>query len=187
MKIETSIYETNSFLTDKKPTLIEYAAFFGSIKIFKYLYLNKVNLTASLWLYAIHGNSSELIHLLEDISLCPIDKTYQECLKEAIKCHYIDISQYIKDNLFQMKMYEPNMNVLSQSLHYYNFISFIENETNDYLKDSKSRDNFFYDMCKYDHFMIVDFLLKNYSLDINAKYILNGEFLNEIEIQQLFE
>ena len=35
-KIKPSIYETNSFLIDKEPTLIEYAAFFGSIQIIQY-------------------------------------------------------------------------------------------------------------------------------------------------------
>ena len=35
-KIQNSFYETNSFLIDKTPTLIEYAAFFGSLAIFQY-------------------------------------------------------------------------------------------------------------------------------------------------------
>ena len=47
--IQTSIYETNSFLLKKQSvlrrnddgvTLIEYAAFFGSIQIFQYLQMN---------------------------------------------------------------------------------------------------------------------------------------------------
>ena len=33
-----SIFETNSFLLNKMPTMIEYSAFFGSIQIFQYLY-----------------------------------------------------------------------------------------------------------------------------------------------------
>ena len=36
-KLQYSIFETNEFLISKKPTLIEYAAFYGSIQIFKYL------------------------------------------------------------------------------------------------------------------------------------------------------
>ena len=39
-KIKSSIFETNSFLVEKEPSLIEYTAFFGSIQIFQYL-LNK--------------------------------------------------------------------------------------------------------------------------------------------------
>lgn len=37
-KIKPSIYETNSFLLKNTPNLIEYAAFYGSIKIFIYLH-----------------------------------------------------------------------------------------------------------------------------------------------------
>ena len=50
----------------KKITLIEYAAFFGSIQIFNYLKLNKISLTPSLWKYAIHGNNAEIIQILEE-------------------------------------------------------------------------------------------------------------------------
>lgn len=33
-KIKRSIFETNSFLIDQEPTMLEYAAFFGSVQIF---------------------------------------------------------------------------------------------------------------------------------------------------------
>ena len=60
-KIVPSIYETNSFLIkNSEPSLIEYAVFFGSIKIFQYLRFNNVDLTQSLWIYTIHGNNPEI-------------------------------------------------------------------------------------------------------------------------------
>ena len=46
--IPPSIYETNSFLLNKNPTLIEYSAFCGSIQIFKYLYKLNLNLKPSM-------------------------------------------------------------------------------------------------------------------------------------------
>ena len=50
-KIKRSLFETNSFLIKKKETsLIEYAAFFGSIQIFQFLRINEVPLSQSLWL-----------------------------------------------------------------------------------------------------------------------------------------
>lgn len=64
--VKSSIFETNKFLINKSPTLIEYATFFGSIQIFKYLYQNGVELQSSLWMYAIHGNNPEIIHFLEE-------------------------------------------------------------------------------------------------------------------------
>ena len=39
-KIKPSVYETHSFLINKEPTLIEYAAFFGSIQIIQYIKYN---------------------------------------------------------------------------------------------------------------------------------------------------
>ena len=63
--INKSIFETNEFLIDKTPSLIEYAVFFGSIQIFRYLIFNKVEMTPSLWLYTIHSRNPEIIHLLE--------------------------------------------------------------------------------------------------------------------------
>ena len=97
--INSSIYETNSFLLKKNPTLIEYASFYGSIQIFVYLKLNCVELTSSLWIYSIHSNNPEMIHLLESNLVEPEDKTYIKCLEEAIKCHHNKIANYIIDNL----------------------------------------------------------------------------------------
>ena len=73
--IDESIFETNAFLIDKEPTLIEYATFFGSLQIVKYLQLNNIKLTSSLWMYAIHGRNAEIIHLLEENHVQPKDKT----------------------------------------------------------------------------------------------------------------
>ena len=70
--IKESIFETNDFLIKhKKTTLIEYAAFFGSTQIFKYLYKNEVELTSSLWLYGIHSDNAEIIQLLEENKVEP--------------------------------------------------------------------------------------------------------------------
>ena len=66
-KITESIFETNPFLIDmndsimyKNSTLIEYAAFYGSLQILRYLVMNSVKLTPSLWIYAIHSANPEL-------------------------------------------------------------------------------------------------------------------------------
>ena len=76
--INPSIYETNnyilkneSFYQPKNSTIIEYSAFFGSIQIFNYLKNNGVELTPSLWYYAIHGKNAEIIQILEDNQIKP--------------------------------------------------------------------------------------------------------------------
>ncbi|KAK8847756.1 hypothetical protein M9Y10_018785 [Tritrichomonas musculus] len=181
-KIETSMFETNSFLIKNKPTLIEYAAFFGSIQIFKYLLLNKIELTPSLWLFAIHGNNPEMIHLLEERHVIP--KSYKECLKEAIKCHHNEIASYIHDYLLPDDE-DNSLFVLRKSLESYNF-SFIEIEL--------INESIFYELCKYDYYTLVDILLKTNVVDINkicpdTIFIfncLNGIFFLMILIKQLF-
>ena len=40
-----------------------------------YLRNNGVKLTPSLWHYAIHGNNSEIIQILEDNQIKPIDES----------------------------------------------------------------------------------------------------------------
>ena len=42
-EVPESIYETNLLLIEKRASLIEYATFFGSVQIFKYLYTMKMN------------------------------------------------------------------------------------------------------------------------------------------------
>ena len=60
-QISNSIFETNLFLIENIPTIIEYASFFGSIQIFQYLKYNNIKLEPSLWLCAIHGKNAEII------------------------------------------------------------------------------------------------------------------------------
>lgn len=88
--INQSLFETNRFLLERKPTLIEYSAFYGSIRILKYLKLKGVELTQSLINYAIHSRNAEMIQFLEE----EIKFDYNELLKEAIKCHHTEIAEY---------------------------------------------------------------------------------------------
>ena len=124
-QIKQSIFETNSFLLQNEPTIIEYDAFFGSKKIFNNIHSNGIELTPSLWLYAIHGNNSEIIHLLEENHIEPTNKSYEICLKEAVKCHHNDIvNHFIKHNF--------DHHLIKYSFQYYNYLYFpndIENKT----------------------------------------------------------
>ena len=98
MKIKPTILETNMLL-NKDTTLIEYAAFFGSIEIFQYLKYNNVPLTPSLWIYAIHSNNANLIHILEENNVSPPKDSYITCLKEAKKCHHNNVASYFLDKM----------------------------------------------------------------------------------------
>ena len=70
-KLRPSIFEMNPLLNEREPTLIEYAAFYGSIQIFNYLKDNDVTLEPSLWIYIIHSNNAELFYFLEEKQIRP--------------------------------------------------------------------------------------------------------------------
>ena len=160
--IKNSIYETNSFLCHKTVTLLEYATFFGSIQIFKYLLFNGCILRPSLWLFALHSNNAEIIHILEENKIkLESDK---KCLIEAIKCHHNNIVNYIKDNYTQKKS-------LSLSFMYYNYEILSEDEVND---------DFLIYSCRFNYVELVKILLKNKKIEIFNDII--HFFFNDIQL-----
>ena len=150
----------------------EYAAFFGSIQIFKYLYLNGVELTSSLWFYGIHGDNSELFQILEENKIIPKVKSnniglysLEKCLKESIKCHHNGIANYILTNLLNSEQIEQlKKRIIMYGFHYYNFY---------YFPKKENYNLFFYFACKYDHYIIVDYLLKTKKICIKDNMIFN--------------
>ena len=157
--IKPSIYETNKILLKKtfsnKLTLIEYAAFFGSIQIFKYLYLNGVELKQSLWFYSIHGDHPEIIQTLIDKNVVI---SSEECYKESIKCHHNATAEYIRSNFLST---DDKIDFLEVYLKYYNFV---------FIQKEKITSNSFIYICKYDYTYIVDLFLQNNAIDINLIY-----------------
>ena len=124
-------------------SLIEYAAFFGSFQIFKYLLFNKVEATPSLWLYSIHSNNSEMIYYLESNKIpTPTfqnnddndyfgyeeeeynsNNNYILCLTESIKCHHNDITDYIINNFIDdhKKCSAQKEEIVSNIIKYFNY------------------------------------------------------------------
>ena len=98
-QIDDSYFETNCLLLKKRPKLIEYAAFFGSIQIFQYLKINEAELNDSLWIYAIHSKNPDIIHILEEILNMPND-LFLDVYKETVKCHHNDIADYLYNKYF---------------------------------------------------------------------------------------
>ena len=134
-KIPSSLFETNQFLIVNSPTFIEYAAFYGSMQIIKYMVMNGINMKPSIWLYAIHSNNPELIHYIEEKGVEPPDYSYLECLAESIKCFWTNITEYIKNNLIteEIDKYE----LYEQTIQYHNYaIPFEYSNENllDYIK-----------------------------------------------------
>ena len=163
-QIDQSIFETNSFLIkNKETTLIEYAAFFGSVQIFHYLIMNNVELKPSIWLYAIHSNNAEMIHLLEKYQISPPKRSYEKCLYEAIKCHHNNIAEYIENNLLTQTN-KSEMNTSANIIHFFN---------HNFIQDALKHENTFFYLCEYNYFKLVDLYLKHKKIDINAILLMN--------------
>ena len=147
--IKTSIFETNPFLIKNKneTSLIEYSAFYGSIKILKYLFFNNAILSPSLWFYAIHGKNPEIIHFLEENDVIPIDETYRECFYYSVKCFHDEIANYIQDNLIHYTAIICYDSIF-KSHNYFFFPKDIQN----------SSQSFFY-LCKYNYVFLVQMLM----------------------------
>ncbi|KAK8896930.1 hypothetical protein M9Y10_014856 [Tritrichomonas musculus] len=138
-KIKKSIFETHNFLMAKKPSLIKYATFFGSVQIVQFLKFNKVKLRSKLWYYAVHSNVPELIHFCEENKIEKKDirnrKYYYErdnsedknnliILDEAVKCHHNDIYSYFRNNILSQDIEKKNLNhfeIYIIDLYNYNF------------------------------------------------------------------
>ena len=159
--IEHSIYETNSFLLKREhTTLIEYAVFFGSTQIFNYLRKNGVELTSSLCEYVIHGRSVEIINLLEENHIkLPLNRNktdyFEYLLKESIKCHHIEVSNYILNNYLQNS---TSLNTLTHGLKYYNFY---------FIQNNADVETLFFNLCKYDYYLPLVDILKEMDIDLN--------------------
>ena len=83
--IEKSIFETNIILNLYfNLKLIEYASFYGSMDIIRFMRVNgNVELTSNMWIYAIHSRNAELIKYLEDNHVSPPDNKYERILEES--------------------------------------------------------------------------------------------------------
>ena len=163
-KIKESIFETNKLLIDKsKVTLLEYALFFGSIKIIHYLIRKTRKEYPELWIYSIHSNNAKVIHLLEDHQIEPDS---QKILKESIKCHHNNISNYIINNLMKEEDLQNNIEKL-----YYNNVYRCAAESHNYCffpTNMKYKNMIFY-LCEFDHYTPVKLYLSEGNIDINAK------------------
>lgn len=93
--IPYSIFETIEGVSQRSniPSLLEYAAFFGSINCFKYLVMNDFIITPKLISFAIFGGNLEIIHICEGIH-APLELA----LRSSICCFRDDFFEYFQDS-----------------------------------------------------------------------------------------
>ena len=151
--IPNSIFETNPFLIKKEPSYFEYAAFYGSTKIFNYLHEEEGNVFfPSLWNYAINGHNIQLIELLKEKQIESYDISYNDCFIQSIKCHHNDIAEAFKITANGNRKETKEKQFF---LCYYNF-HFIPNDFND-----EDYEQLLDSACQYDYTSIVKIILKS--------------------------
>lgn len=159
-KIELSVFETNSLLLKKNEvTLIEYALFYGSIQIIKYMENNNVEFNESSCFYAIHSNNSEIISIFINDDNKQDSYNMEKYRLKCIKCHHNEVANFIQTNF----LHYSDSHDFFKNLKYFNF-SFIQNESID--KSS------FFRLCKYNYGYLVKYFMEKKNFDINAPLIL---------------
>lgn len=118
--ISYSMYDRNDFVnnSDIRPRLIEYAAFYSSNDIFRFLVSNGAEITLNLIQYAIAGGNIEIIQFLEERKI-EID---ENALRVAVQFHRNDIVEYLRDNYGK----SFTISILQQSILAFNYEYFFE-------------------------------------------------------------
>ncbi|OHS95321.1 hypothetical protein TRFO_38572 [Tritrichomonas foetus] len=116
--IPISIYERFSFINERNVKLIDFAAFFGSIKCFKFLMLNDFDFSIhQTFVYAVCGGMSEIVHLCEE-KKCEIKGS----LLASVQFHRHDFFDWLID--IKNMNYSDDL-IPAQLLQYFNITSLI--------------------------------------------------------------
>lgn len=107
-RVPFSIFERFPLL-NSQTTLIEFAVFFGSINIFKFLIMQGALLPPQIGKYAAAGGNYDIIHILEEKGV-----SFDGCINIAIAYFRDDLVKYFKQT------YELNIDSLVSSIINYN-------------------------------------------------------------------
>lgn len=119
-KLSISKFEKNKCLNFDQIYLIEYASFYGSIKIFKFLQMNNAPFTNSFLQYAICGGNHEIVHLVEkSINGQLKEQEMEKILNLSIIFHRYELTEYLID-FYNMKIQYDDF-LMSIFYNNYNF------------------------------------------------------------------
>ena len=166
IEIKKSIFETNRLLKYRGGiSLIEYASFYGSNDIIKYMEKKGVELTSSMWIYGIHSCNAELIRYLEENHVSPPYGEYEKILEESINCHHNEISNYIIDNLMKK---EDLQNDIENNCYNNLYRYAVESRNYCFFPTNMKYKNMFHYLCLFGYYTLVKLYLTELTIDINA-------------------
>ena len=119
-EIEYRGYYFCLFDYSSKISLIDICCFFGSLKCFKYLLLNKCEITTKTLQCSFAGGNEEIINFLKEKG-----HSFEKCLKISVKYHRYELTRWLIEN------YKCKPVSLPLCIKYYNidaFLYFLEHE-----------------------------------------------------------
>ncbi|OHS99705.1 hypothetical protein TRFO_33830 [Tritrichomonas foetus] len=166
-KIEISPYEIFQFFW--KPTMIDYAAYYGSLQIYKYLLMNKVGVTWFTKVYAAAGGNYEIVHLCEENGELP-----ERLIGMAIQFHRNEIVEYILNQQSYALTVECIENSLYNCIYHYN-VKYFEYFLTNHISDIRDKAKMIQAACYYGR---LDFL-KCFHMLLDLQDYKNHSFLHE--------
>ena len=150
-KLKGGGYYFNLFDWSGSISLIDFCCFFGSLKCFKYLLLNKCEITEKTLKYSIAGGNQEIINILKEKG-----HSFEKCLETSVKYHRYELTNWLNEN------YKCKPVSLPTCILYYNidaFLYFLEHGHSLDETDEYGRTCFTYNLicnfvsnCRYCHF-----------------------------------
>ena len=81
-------------------SLISVVFFFGSLKWFKYLLLNKCKITEETLKYSIVGGNQEVINILKETN-----NKFEECLETSVKYHIYELINWLLEQFTNVNLF----------------------------------------------------------------------------------
>ena len=148
-------YVRPSFNDEQQISFIESAAFYGAVKIFKYLYIqigeNHSEYLSSASYYAIAGGEYDIIHCLEQYGKFG----YLNSHTISIKYHHPSITQWLETNYSSIT--SPLIPIINKAIESYDF-----DTLDDILKDIGEQRFYIHMACKIGNLKLVKYLIDNY-------------------------
>lgn len=160
--IKRSNFDTNNFLFHEEYNLIDYAAFFGSINIFKYLF-SKNRPDSSIWIFAIHGQNLEILRFLQENDINPKNPEY--CLRQSIRSQHLEITDYLIKNIVQNAEIDQNK-LFETGVECYNYFYYPTNDK------ELITDKFLSLLCETNNVSLFNLIIQNQSIDFNSSSLL---------------
>lgn len=127
--IPPNIFGLSEFV-NHNPTLIHYASFFGSVKCFKHLLLNKASLSLTddnhlkLVHFAVAGGNTEIIHILEQS-----ETLFSRTLSISIEYNHYELFEWLYEKFYDSRLFEDavqipvsNLAQKSNNAHMFEFL-----------------------------------------------------------------